>query len=151
MTETDTESAALTLAIANWSEDKALIQSIRYRVFVQEQGVPQELEWDEFDRIAIHFLACYRQQPVATARLKPDGQIGRMAVLKPFRGKHTGSRLLQFVMQTAREKKVYPLYLHAQLAVIDFYRRQGFIERGDIFMDAGIAHQEMVLAQVNSR
>lgn len=130
--------------IADWDSDRKILQAIRYRVFVEEQQVPVELEWDAFDREATHFIATYNGQAVATARLKADGQIGRMAVLKEFRENHIGAELLTFVIETARSKNLDSLYLHAQVQVTGFYKKHGFIERGEIFMDANIPHRKMV-------
>ncbi|HHO59985.1 MAG TPA: GNAT family N-acetyltransferase [Thiotrichales bacterium] len=136
--------APLSLRVADWDSDRKALQAIRYTVFVEEQQVPVELEWDEFDTHATHFIASYNGQAVATARLKNDGQIGRMAVLEAFRGKGIGAALLTFVIETARSKNLSSLYLHAQVPVIGFYQQHGFRERGEIFMDANIPHREMV-------
>ena len=129
--------------IASWAIHAAAIKSIRTRVFIEEQGVPPELEWDGHDEQCAHFIIRHKSCIIATARLKPDGQIGRMAVLKPFRRKGTGHLLLATVLSHARASGFTRVFLHAQVAVIDFYRKQGFACEGEIFMDAGIPHQEM--------
>lgn len=138
-----TDYHSLKLKIADWSADSAALKDIRYQVFVEEQHVPEELEWDEFDNTSIHFLAFCRNLPVATARLKPDGQIGRMAVLSEFRNYGIGSQLLKFVLETAIDKKFQSVYLHAQTQVTGFYKKYGFTEKGRIFMEANIPHQTM--------
>ena len=81
----------LTFRIADWHNDRDSLALIRKLVFVKEQNVPEELEWDEFDDSSIHFLATHKDQPIACARLKTDGQIGRMAVLASYRSQGTGS------------------------------------------------------------
>lgn len=129
--------------LADWQNDHALLTAIREEVFVMEQNVPLALEWDEHDASAQHFLAFIDQQAVATARLKSDGQIGRMAVRRPYRGQGIGDALLRFVLDTARATHD-EVYLHAQVQVKAFYQRHGFIEQGEVFKDAGIDHIHMV-------
>ena len=82
--------------IANWDSDKDSLSKIRRRVFIEEQNVPEDMEWDEHDNASTHFLATHKDRVVACARLKTDGQIGRMAVLAEYRNKGIGSKLLQF-------------------------------------------------------
>ncbi len=132
------------IKIADWPGDIATLQHIRRTVFIEEQSVPEELEWDEHDKTATHFLALVDNTAVATARLKIDGQIGRMAVLADYRNKTIGQKLLRFVLETAFNLEFEFVFLHAQVQVIDFYKQQGFAEKGDIFMDANIPHREMV-------
>ncbi len=111
-----------------------------------EQKVPVEEEIDGLDPEAYHFIARDKQgRPAGTARLLPSGQLGRMAVLKPYRGQGLGSALLQFVVSWHRQRSLPQLFLHAQLQAIPFYRRLGFSEQGPEFLDAGIAHREMVM------
>ena len=128
--------------VADWHTDKASLRQIRRQVFIEEQKVPEELEWDEFDDSSIHFLASCEGKPVACARLKADGQIGRMAVLAEYRNRGLGRKLLQFILQTS-EQKLSKVYLHAQLTAVPFYKKQEFIETGEIFYEANIPHREM--------
>lgn len=131
------------LRIADWEKDKAALSAIRSQVFIKEQNVPEDMEWDEFDSTAIHFLALKNHQAIACARLKSDGQIGRMAVLAEHRNKGTGKKLLQFVLQEAAAKNPGMVYLHAQLSALAFYEKQGFTVKGDVFYEANIPHREM--------
>jgi predicted GNAT family N-acyltransferase len=109
--------------------------------------VPQDLEWDGRDTQAVHLLA---QMPggeaVGTARLLDDGRLGRMAVLPEYRGLGIGSALVQRALSLASERGVGRVFLHAQVGVVSFYRRFGFEPVGDVFEEAGIAHQTMQLA-----
>ncbi|GMR01629.1 MAG: GNAT family N-acetyltransferase [Gammaproteobacteria bacterium] len=132
------------IRIADWQTDRKILSQIRRAVFIEEQKVPEELEWDEFDDSSIHFLVTQEYQPIACARLKHDGQIGRMAVLAKHRNQGAGSELLQFVLKQAGEQKLEKVYLHAQLTAISFYKKQGFIAAGDIFYEANIPHREML-------
>jgi predicted GNAT family N-acyltransferase len=135
------------IRIADWHNpnDRKALRMIRQRIFIEEQQVPVELEWDEFDDSSTHFLASIDNLPVATARLKTDGQFGRMAVLAECRHQHIGSTLLRFVMQQAKKQNLKTLHCHAQIRALDFYRRHGFNINGDEFDDAGIPHREMTI------
>ena len=124
--------------------------SIRLRVFVRGQGVPQEIEIDRDDRRASHFLATIRGRAVGTARLvvrNGRAKIGRMAVLKSYRGKGAGKTLLKRAIDSARKKKAKMIYLHAQIPVIGFYEKMGFHCVGRLFMEAGIPHRKMVFSR----
>jgi len=131
------------IKITDWLQDNDILKTIRYQVFVKEQKVPVEMEWDEYDSESIHFLAFQNNIPIACARLKPDGQIGRMAVLEKFRNQGIGSKLLAFVLKHANMHRIKPVYLHAQTTAIPFYERQGFSVQGKLFYEAGIPHREM--------
>lgn len=134
----------LDIRIADWASDSDSLSQIRQAVFIDEQKVPEELEWDEHDNTSTHFLVTLNNKAVASARLKADGQIGRMAVLKKYRNQGIGSRLLQYVLQYAASHKLAPLYLHAQLDAVPFYEKQGFIARGEVFYEADIPHRAML-------
>lgn len=131
------------IRIADWAEDKEQLSAVRRQVFILEQQVPEELEWDEFDETSIHFIASLNGKTIGTARLKSDGQIGRMAVLEPYRHHGIGSQLLQLVLSTAEDKHYPRVYLHAQVEAIPFYIKQGFTSEGDIFYEADIPHRGM--------
>ncbi|HEB96403.1 MAG TPA: GNAT family N-acetyltransferase [Sedimenticola thiotaurini] len=132
------------LRAASWSDDRERLRAVRVPVFVEEQSVPPELEWDEADQTALHLLAEDRDgRPVATARLLPSGQIGRMAVLPEWRHRGVGSALLSRLLEEGRRRGLPPPFLHAQEQAIPFYRRHGFQAVGDPFMEAGISHRRM--------
>lgn len=134
-----------TFHVADWQTNQDALKQIRREVFIDEQNVPESMEWDEYDELACHYITRLDNHVIACARLKPDGQIGRMAVLRNFRNRGIGSRLLRFVVINARQKKMTRLYLHAQVAALSFYQRQGFEAYGEIFEEAGIRHQMMQL------
>jgi len=122
--------------------------TIRLRVFVHEQGVPEEIELDEDDRRATHLLASVGSRPVGTARLVVTGakaKIGRMAVLKSYRGQGIGKALLKTAVALARKRRAKTIYLHAQASVVGFYEKLSFRPVGRVFMEAGIAHRRMIL------
>ncbi len=122
--------------------------AIRMRVFVKEQSVPQEIELDADDKRAIHFLACIGSRAVGTARVvrqHGSAKIGRMAVLKSYRGRGVGKKLLQRATETAKKRGARKIYLHAQVPVIGFYESMGFRCVGPVFDEAGISHRKMIL------
>ncbi len=128
--------------IADWHRDEA-VRLIRQQVFVDEQQVPAELEWDAADASATHFLMFMEQQPIGTARLLSDGRIGRVAILAAGRGQGLGRRLMLAVMQHAQEAGMTRLTLSAQTHATNFYQRLGFVVCSDVYLDAGIPHQDM--------
>jgi predicted GNAT family N-acyltransferase len=121
---------------------------IRMRVFVREQGVSEEIELDRDDKRALHFLAYVGDRAVGTARIvvrRDRAKIGRMAVLKTYRHKGIGQKLLRQAISAARRRGAKELYLHAQVPVIGFYEAEGFRCRGSVFEEAGIPHRKMIL------
>ncbi|CAG9171536.1 GNAT family N-acetyltransferase [Cupriavidus respiraculi] len=134
----------VTVQILPWSEARDTARAIRYAVFVEEQGVPVELEWDDQDEPSWHAVALADDgTPVATGRLLPDGHIGRMAVLASARGTGVGATVLQALMGKAVELGYAELVLNAQTHAAPFYERAGFAVSGEPFEEAGIPHVEM--------
>jgi len=129
------------LTLGDWAIQKAAAEAIRYEVFVIEQNVPVELEWDEMDVVSLHAIASdVSDEVVGTGRLLPDGHIGRMAVRKSARGVGVGSEILQALMAEAKRRGDLTVVLHAQIQAVPFYARFGFVREGDEFMEAGIPH-----------
>ena len=127
-----------------WSARCAELMAIRAGVFVDEQGVPAELECDGRDADAMHFLATDEVgNPVGVARLLADGQIGRIAVLPAFRRRGIGRRLLDLALDAARARGDGRVWLHAQIDARDLYLQAGFRIVGERFMEAGIPHVAM--------
>ena len=129
---------------AGWSARRAELMAVRTDVFVDEQGVPPELECDGRDADAMHFLATDEVgNPVGVARLLADGQIGRIAVLPAFRRRGIGRRLLDLALDAARARGDGRVWLHAQIDAQDLYLQAGFRIVGERFMEAGIPHIAM--------
>ncbi len=128
-----------------WEQAQDTLRDIRREVFVVEQQVPEEDEWDDLDQVAVHFLATDISNGLAvgTARFLPSGKITRMAVRQPYRHRGVGSRLLAAVLQYAANHGFDKVYLDAQISAIGFYERFGFVREGEIFLDAGIEHVRM--------
>jgi YbgC/YbaW family acyl-CoA thioester hydrolase len=138
------------LKLGTWEALKDLAAPLRTEVFVEEQEIPQDLEWDEHDVTALHALVVNKLgQPVATGRLlQPQpkiAQIGRMAVSKPLRGGSLGRMVMDAFIEAARKRGDHEVILHAQCSAEGFYRRMGFKAHGEVFQDAGIDHIEMRL------
>ena len=139
-------SLAFLVRILPWPEALPFARPVREKVFIEEQGVPRELEWDQWDERCEHAVACdSKGRAIGTARLVPDGRIGRMAVLVEWRRRGVGAALLEALVARARERSMPRVTLHAQTRAAGFYRRFGFNERGGEFSEAGIAHVEMAL------
>jgi hypothetical protein len=135
---------SFSIRICNWDEARVEARRIRELVFVREQGVPLELEWDDQDERCDHALAYAADgSAVGTGRLLPDGHIGRMAVLKEWRGRGVGAVVLQALIEQARQRGHASARLNAQTYAAGFYRRFGFDVSGSEFMDAGIPHLPM--------
>ncbi len=141
---TEHNNTSLNIRVADWHTDSAALQHIRKTVFVEEQHVPVELEWDEYDASSTHFLVELDDRPVATARVKPDGQLGRMAVLADYRNRGIGRALLDAVIDYCEQTGMRTLSCHAQIQVTGFYEQAGFVQHGEIFEDAGIEHRAML-------
>lgn len=132
------------VGLVDYPAQREALHRVRHRVFVDEQQVPAGLEIDALDPLSVHVLARSRDgDPIGAGRLTPEGRIGRMAVLAPWRGHGVGEALLLALVEAARTAGWPQLTLHAQLPARVFYTRQGFLPEGDIFDEAGIAHQQM--------
>jgi predicted GNAT family N-acyltransferase len=120
------------------------LRRVRETVFVQEQQVPLEEEWDALDPLCQHVIARDASgQPIGTGRLTPERKIGRMAVLSEWRGRGVGEAMLLALLDQARLKRWPEISLHAQVNAEAFYARHGFLPYGERFQEAGIEHQSM--------
>ncbi len=141
-----------TLHLVSWRDGEPLLRAVREAVFMREQGVPAELEWDELDESSRHVLALNAQGvAIGCGRIVPpvsDGpaHIGRMALLPEWRGKGVGSALMEHLLEYARSQHYVLIELNAQTQAVAFYQRFEFTEVGDVFMDAGIPHIRMQLS-----
>ena len=136
----------ITVKLVETEEDMEAAVGIRFRVFVDEQSVPPEIELDEYDAVATHALAVEGGEAIATGRMYlEDGEarVGRMAVDLPHRRRGVGGLVLRFLEEEAKSQGATEIVLHAQDYVKAFYASHGYTERGDTFMEAGILHVEM--------
>lgn len=136
--------ARVSIRILPWQSARAEAQRVRETVFVVEQGVPPEIELDEWDERCDHALAYDAGgHVIGTGRLLPDGHVGRMAVLREARGQGVGARLLEALIERARSRGMGRVVLNAQAHAVPFYARFGFAVEGATFMEAGIPHVTM--------
>lgn len=133
-----------TVRLAQWPNDAEALRGLRNEVFVVEQGVPQEIEWDGCDEHCLHIIAeNMAGQAIGTGRLMPEGKIGRMAVAKNARGMGVGGAILKLILEYAQTLLVRQPKLNAQAHAQAFYEAAGFEPIGEQFQEAGIAHQAM--------
>ncbi|OWW22808.1 GCN5 family acetyltransferase [Noviherbaspirillum denitrificans] len=132
------------VTLGDWATQREGAQAVRYDVFVLEQKVPLEMEWDEMDAQCVHALALDSEGSViGTGRLLPDGHIGRMAVRPQVRGQGIGALMLEALVEAARKRGDREVMLNAQTQAEAFYERYGFRREGEVFMEAGIPHIHM--------
>jgi predicted GNAT family N-acyltransferase len=131
------------IELMEWETARGRATPVRFAVFVEEQGVPAEIEMDGMDARSIHALAFHAEEVVGTARLLPDGHVGRMAVLMPWRNRGVGGLMLGSLMRRAKERGDREIVLSAQVRAVPFYLRHGFNREGPEYEEAGIAHQLM--------
>lgn len=146
------ERAPFALRTVAWAREQAKLRAVRIAVFVIEQNIPEELEWDEHDATSVHVLAeDAAGTPVGCGRLLPDGHIGRLAVLSDWRGRGVGAALLERLTDLARERGDTRVLLNAQVQAMPFYARFGYEPVGAPFEEAGIPHQTMARSIVRKR
>jgi predicted GNAT family N-acyltransferase len=138
---------------ADWREpqDQARLKQVRRLVFIEEQQVPESMEWDEHDEDCLHFLALNEDQPIACARLLAKGHVGRMAVLPQWRRQGVARALLQACETRALESGIKTIQLSAQEHAIPFYEKAGYRIISDVYLDAGILHHDMIKPLQNAQ
>lgn len=124
-------------------ENEQAIREVRDTVFIQEQSIDPDIEFDGLDESAVHAIVYSNALPVGTGRILDDGHIGRIAILKAFRGQGLGSKIVLSLIDEATNKGYSRVYLGSQKHAIDFYTKLGFEPFGDEFMEAGIPHLSM--------
>ncbi len=138
-------SPELKIVSGSWKDLAAHAKAIREAVFIQEQHIAAEDEWDAEDAVAVHFIVFQQDQAIATARLLSNNSIGRVAVLTTARGLGVGQRLMQAVIDYARAEQRELVKLSSQVHAIGFYQALGFEVQGEEYLDCGIPHIDMYL------
>lgn len=136
----------LNIQFGPWEQLASAARSIREQVFILEQQISPEDEWDAEDEISLHFIVHDGMKAIATARLLKNNSIGRVAVLKAHRGQGIGKILMQAIIQQATLEQREYLKLSSQVHAIAFYAALGFVVEGDEYLDCGIQHQDMYMA-----
>ena len=131
--------------VADFTADFANLRQVRETVFIDEQRVPRELEFDDRDALCIHVLAFDGDAPVGTGRLDLDygGKVGRVAVVATHRRFGVGTAVMNALHAAARERKQSSVWCNAQLTAVPFYERLGYVSSGPVFVEAGIDHLRM--------
>jgi predicted GNAT family N-acyltransferase len=136
---------SLQVSLGRWGKDGAAIRAVRNTVFTVEQGISKALDFDGRDHECVHVLARLGDgETIGTARMLPDGHVGRIAVHREWRGQGVGTRLVEYLIEVARDWGLSEIYLHSQAQASKFYSRLGFETRGETFMEAGLEHVLMV-------
>lgn len=133
----------LQIRSGKWAQLEQDAKWIREQVFIQEQQIAPEDEWDAEDAVSLHFMVYDQAQPVATARLLNNNSIGRVAVLKAYRGQGVGKLLMEAVISQARTERREFLKLSSQVHAVSFYAGLGFAVHGEEYLDCGIPHIDM--------
>ncbi len=139
------ESEPALLAVSDWTQLNALAAPLRRSVFVEEQSVAEDEEFDSFDSISRHVVIAANYVALGTGRLAPDGRLGRIAVAKPHRNKGLGRFLVRALLNEAQRLGFTSVYLHAQVQALGFYEQLGFIADSEEFLECDIAHRLMSL------
>lgn len=125
--------------------NKESIRLVREQVFIQEQHIDPEIEFDGLDTQAVHVLVVDGEQPLGTGRILANGHIGRIAIMQAARGQGLGVKVVRALVEYAKQQGYPTVDLGAQTHAVDFYRKLGFTPYGDEFMEANIPHQAMVM------
>ncbi len=134
------------VSLVCWHDGEPLLKAVREAVFIREQGIPPESEWDGLDEDCRHALVLSSQgEAIGCGRMLSDGHIGRIAVLPKWRGQKVGTAIMEALLDYARAHDYSQVDVDAQTYAVPFYRRFEFIEEGEVFTDAGLPHIKMRL------
>jgi predicted GNAT family N-acyltransferase len=135
-----------TVSLVCWHDGEPLLRAIREAVFIREQNVPEELEWDGKDEDCRHALALsLNGDAIGCGRIQANGHIGRIAVLPQWRKQKVGTAVMEALLDEARSRGYKQVDVDSQTYAIPFYQKFGFVEYGKEFMDAGLPHKRMKL------
>lgn len=133
------------IQVVTWASHQPQLRAVRTPVFIEEQAVTPEFEWDDIDATAVHLLATLNHEPVACLRIIDYKKIGRMAVLKQYRGNGLGTALLLEAVALCKKHGCKSVFLSAQTHAIAFYKKAGFKQISDEYCDVDIPHVDMQL------
>ena len=142
---------SVTVSRVKWEEASDLLKNVREKVFICEWRIPKQIEFDRHDSSAYHMLVCddFTQEPIATGRISPSGEISRIAVLMGFRKQKIDKIVLQGLISIAKELKLPEIYIYSPLDSVDYFRRNDFVAKGGVFMEAGMPRQRMACSIEN--
>ncbi len=129
----------------SWKQAKPLLKVVRERVFICERRIPKHVEFDRNDRFAYHILVCddQTQEPIATGRILPSGEIGRIAVVMNYRQQRIDRIIIEGLIRIAKELDLNEVFIHSPLDAVDYFRKNQFHTVGAVFMEAGLPKQRM--------
>ncbi|MFD2166806.1 GNAT family N-acetyltransferase [Thalassotalea euphylliae] len=129
----------------SWQHAAPLLKTVRERVFICEHRIPKRIEFDRKDRQAIHMLVCddESQEPVATGRILPSGEIGRIAVIREYRKKQLDNIVIKGLIKIAKDLELSEIFIYSPLEAVDYFSRNNFYPVGSVFMEAGLPKQRM--------
>jgi predicted GNAT family N-acyltransferase len=134
------------VSLVSWHDGEPLLKSVRETVFIREQGIPPELEWDGLDENCRHALVLsYQGEAIGCGRIQADGHIGRIAVLPKWRKQKVGTAIMEALLDYARVHDYTQVEVDAQTHAVPFYHGFEFVEEGEVFQDAGLPHIRMRL------
>ncbi|MDO8207002.1 MAG: GNAT family N-acetyltransferase [Gallionella sp.] len=134
------------VSLVSWHDGEPLLKSVREAVFIREQGIPAELEWDGLDEDCRHALVLSTHgEAIGCGRMQADGHIGRIAVLPKWRKQKVGTAIMEALLDYARAHDYPQVDVDAQTYAVPFYRSFEFNEEGEVFRDAGLPHVKMSL------
>lgn len=135
-----------------WEKAAPLLKNVREKVFICEWRIPKNIEFDKKDRVAYHMLVCddVTQEPIATGRILPTGEISRIAVLMGFRQKQVQQFILEGLFKVARELKLDEVFIYSTLDSVSYFRQHQFKVVGSVFMEAGMPRQRMACSVENT-
>lgn len=137
---------SFTVSLVSWHDAEPLLRAIRTAVFMREQEVPEELEWDGLDETSRHALALsHKGDAIGCGRMLANRHIGRIAVLPEWRKRKVGTAIMEALLDYARAHGYQQVDLDAQTYAVPFYHTFGFVEQGEVFLDAGLPHIKMFL------
>lgn len=137
---------SISISRVNWKHAAPLLKVVREKVFICEWRIPREVEFDTNDESAIHILVCcdLSQEPIATGRILPNGEISRIAVLTDFRKKQIDRLILTKLINIAKELELNEIYISSPLSSVEYFKKRRFSSTGSVFMVAGRPRQKMV-------
>lgn len=129
----------------NWKQADFLLKDVRERVFICEHRIPRTIEFDRKDRKAFHVLVCddMTQEPIATGRILPSGEIGRIAVVMSYRKRKLDKVVIESLLKIAKELALEEVFIYSPLDAVDYFRKNLFYPVGSVFMEAGLPKQQM--------
>jgi predicted GNAT family N-acyltransferase len=136
---------SISISRVNWEHAAPLLKTVREKVFICEWRIPKTIEFDQYDKNAIHMLVCcdQSQEPIATGRILPSGEISRIAVLSDFRKKQIDKVILKGLIRIAKDLELQQIYISSPLDSVEYFKRRHFEPAGSVFMVAGRPRQKM--------